>query len=55
MIGSLEVTHELIFTIPSAIQNSSISSISSIQLRFNVGKRRSGFHFCVNSQGKYHL
>ena len=52
MIGSLEVTHELIFTIPSAIQN---SSISSIQLRFNVGKPRSGFHFCVNSQGKYHL
>ena len=32
MIGSLEVTHEIIFTIPGVIQ---ISSISSIQLRIN--------------------
>ena len=38
MIGSLEVTHELIFTIPSVIQISSISSINSIRLRFNLGK-----------------
>ena len=35
IMGSLEVTHEQIFTIPSAIQ---ISSISSIQLRFNLRK-----------------
>ena len=35
MIGSLEVTHEIIFTIPSVIQ---ISSINSIRLRFNIGK-----------------
>ena len=34
-IGSLEVTHELIFTIPSVIQ---ISSINSIWLGFNLGK-----------------
>ena len=33
MIGSLEVTHELIFTIPIVIQ---ISSINSIRLRFNL-------------------
>ena len=37
MIGSLEVTHELIFTIPSVVQ---ISSISSIRLRFNLWKPR---------------
>ena len=37
MIDSLEVTHEMIFTIPSAIQ---ISPINSIQLRFNLGKPR---------------
>ena len=35
MIGSLEVTHELIFTVPSVIQ---IRSINSISLRFNLGK-----------------
>ena len=35
MIGSLEVTHELIFTIPSVIQ---ICSINSIRLRFNLEK-----------------
>ena len=35
MIASLEVMHELIFTIPSVIQ---ICSISSIQLSFNLGK-----------------
>ena len=35
MIGSLEVTHELIFTIPSVIQ---MSSFNSIPLRFNLGK-----------------
>ena len=35
MIGSLEVTHELIFTIPSVIQ---IYSINSIRLKFNLGK-----------------
>ena len=35
MIGSLEAMHELIFTIPSVIQ---ICSISSIRLRFNLGK-----------------
>ena len=40
MIGSLEVTHELIFTIPSVIQICSISSINSIQLKFNLGKPR---------------
>ena len=33
-IGSLEVMHELILTIPSVIQ------ISSIQLRFSLGKPR---------------
>ena len=38
MIGSLEVTHELIFTIPSVIQISLISPINSIWLRFNLGK-----------------
>ena len=38
MIGSLEVMQELIFTIPSVIQISSISSINSIWLRFNFGK-----------------
>ena len=37
MIGGLEVTHDLIFTIPSVIQ---ISSINSIRLRFNLGKPR---------------
>ena len=37
MIGHLEVTHKLIFTIPSVIH---ISLISSIQLRFNLGKPR---------------
>ena len=37
MIGSLEITHEFIFTIPSVIQ---ISSIKSIQLIFNLGKPR---------------
>ena len=37
MIGSLEVTYELIFTIPSVIQ---ISSINSIRLRFNLVKPR---------------
>ena len=36
MIGSLEVTLELIFTIPSVVQ------ISSIWLRFNLGKSRIG-------------
>ena len=36
-IGSLEVMYEFIFTIPSVIQ---ISSISSIWLRFNLGKPR---------------
>ena len=35
MIGSLEVTHELIFTIHSVIQ---FSSINSVRLRFNLGK-----------------
>ena len=35
MIGSLEVTHELIFTIPSVIR---ISSISLIRLIFDLGK-----------------
>ena len=35
MIGSLEVTHEIILTIPSVIQ---ISSINSNQLRFYLGK-----------------
>ena len=38
--GSLEVMHEIIFTIPSVIQFSSISSINSIGLRFNLGKTR---------------
>ena len=37
MIGSLEVTHELIFTIPSVIQ---ISSINSIRRIFDLGKPR---------------
>ena len=40
MIGSLEVTHELIFTIPSVIQICSNSSINSIRLRFYLGKPR---------------
>ena len=40
MIGSLEVMHELMFTIPSVIQISSIGSINSILLRFNLGKPR---------------
>ena len=35
MIGSLEVTHELIFAIPSVIE---ISSINSVRLRINLGK-----------------
>ena len=35
MVGSLEITHRLIFAIPSVIQ---ISSINSIQLKFNSGK-----------------
>ena len=35
MIGSFEVMHEIIFTIPSVIQ---ISSINSIRLRFNLRK-----------------
>ena len=35
MIDSLEVTHELIFTIRSVIQ---IYSNNSIRLRFNLGK-----------------
>ena len=35
MIGSLEVMHEIIFTIPSVIQISSINSI-----RLNIGKPR---------------
>ena len=34
MIGSLEVTHKLIFTIPSVIQ------INLIWLRLNLGKPR---------------
>ena len=38
MTGSLEVMHEVIFTIPSVIQISSISSINSIRLRYNLGK-----------------
>ena len=38
-IGSLEITHELIFTILSVIQN---CSINSIRLRFNLGKPRFG-------------
>ena len=37
MIGSLEVTHELIFTIASVIQ---ISSINSIRRIFDLGKPR---------------
>ena len=37
MIGSLEVMHELIFTIPSVIQ---VCSIDSIRLGFNFGKPR---------------
>ena len=37
MAGSLEVTHEVIFTIPNVIQISLISSINSIRLRFNLG------------------
>ena len=37
MIGTLDVTHRLIFTIPSVIQ---INSIRSIRLRFNLGKPR---------------
>ena len=37
-IGNLDATHKLIFTIPSAIQISSISLINSIQFRFNLGK-----------------
>ena len=36
MIGSLEVMHEIIFTIPSVFQ----ISISSIRLRFNLRKPR---------------
>ena len=40
MIGSSEVTHELIFTIPSVIQICTISSINSIRLRFNLEKPR---------------
>ena len=36
-ISSLEVMHNLIFTIPSVIQ---ISLINSIRLRFNLGKPR---------------
>ena len=35
MIGSLEFTHELIFTIPSVIQ---ISTINSIWSRFNLSE-----------------
>ena len=35
MIGTLEVTHELIFTIPSVIQ---IRSINSIRLRIILEK-----------------
>ena len=42
MIGSLEVTNKLIFTIPSAIQISLFSSMNSIQLRFNLGKSQIG-------------
>ena len=38
MIGSFKVMHELICAIPSVIQISSISSINSIRLRFNLGK-----------------
>ena len=37
MIGSLEVRHELIFTIPSVIQICSISSIDSIDLDLILG------------------
>ena len=40
MIGNLEVTHELIFTIPSVTQINSINSINSIRLKFNLGKPR---------------
>ena len=52
MIGSLEVAHELIFTIPSIIQICSISSVNSIRLRFNLGKPRMGvrkqvFYLCA--------
>ena len=41
MIVSLDVMHKLIFNIPSVIQ---ISSVSSIQLSFNLGKPR--LHVC---------
>ena len=37
MVGSLEVMHELIFTVPSVIQINSVSSINSIRVRFNLG------------------
>ena len=51
MIGSLEVMHELIFTIPSVIQICSISSIDSIQLSFNLGKPRLDREFFLGSRG----
>ena len=55
MIGCLEVTHELIFTVPSAIQ---IGSISSIQLRFNIKKQQQNSHkpmngMCSDDRGKW--
>ena len=40
MTGSLEVTHEIIFTIASVIQISLISSINWIRLRFYLLKPR---------------
>ena len=47
MIGSLEVTHDLIFAIPSVTQ---ISSINSIRLIFNLGKPR--LCACISGRSK---
>ena len=47
MTGSLEFTHERIFTISSVIQISSISSINSIRLRFNLWKPGMTSHVSV--------
>ena len=55
MIGSLEVMHELISTIPSVIQICSISSISSIRLGFNLGKPRMDYNiFKLTDNGFFH-
>ena len=53
MIDSLEVTYELIVTIPIVIQFSSICSINSIQFGFNLRNLNWDYYKYYRLSGKY--